>query len=141
MKKRILFFITALLLLATTSVTALAVEMRSSPTLAMYNAKITKGASGTGKIIISYDVSANTEAEEVGVATIKIYKSGGASPVATITGSTWNGLIATDTEWHRSSYTYTGTSGVEYYAVLTVTATIDGTSDSKDYTTNSCVAP
>lgn len=114
--------------------------MRSSPTLAIYSAKITQGATGTGKLIISYDVSANTEAKEVGVASIKIYKSNG-SYVTTITGTTRNSLIATNTERHRSYYTYTGITGTEYYAIVTVTATIGDKTDSKDYTTNTETAP
>lgn len=141
MKKRIIIFSAAMVLLTATVITASAVEMRSSPTLARYNAKITKGAAGSGNLVISYDVSANTEAEEVGVSSIKIYKAETNRYVTTITGSVQNGMIATDTEWHRSSYTYRGTSGVEYYAVLTVTATIDSTTDSKTYTTNSATAP
>lgn len=140
MKKRILPLFTALVLLFTASTTAAAVEMRSSPTLAIYSAMITQGAAGTGKLIISYDVRANTEAKEVGVAAIKIYKANG-SYVTTITGTTQNGLIATDTERHRSSYTYTGTTGTKYYAIVTVTATIGSKSDSKDYTTNTETAP
>ena len=107
----------------------------------MYNAKITQGTAGSGKLTISYDVSANTGAEKVGVSSIKIYKAENDKYVTTITGSVQNGMIATDTEWHRSSYTYTGTSGVEYYAVLTMTATIDGKTDSKQYTTNTVTAP
>lgn len=140
MKKRILPLFTALVLLFTVSATAAAVEMRSSPTLAIYSAIITKGAAGSGKIIISYDVRANTEAKEVGVESIEIYKSNG-TYVTTITGTTRNGLIATNTERHRSSYTYTGTSGTEYYAVVTVTATIGSKTDSKEYTTNTETAP
>lgn len=140
MKKRILPLFTALVLLFAVSTTAAAVEMRSSPTLAIYSAKITQGATGTGKLIISYDVSANTEANEVGVAAIKIYKANG-SYVTTIIGSTENGLIAPDTERHRSSYTYTGITGTKYYAIVTVTATIGSKTDSKDYTTNTEIAP
>ena len=139
MKKRILSLAAALVLLITASVTVSAVELRSSPTLAIYSAKITKG-SIAGNIIISYDVSANTEAEKVGVSCIEIYDSDDVL-IKTITGTTRNGLIETNTERHRSSYTYKGTSGVEYYAIVTVTATIDGVTDSKDYTTNSCTAP
>lgn len=140
MKKRILPLFIALVLLFTTSTTAAAVEMRSSPTLAIYSAKITQGSIGTGKLIISYDVRANTEADEVGVASIEIYKAGG-TYVTTITGTTRNGLIATNTERHRSSYTYTGITGTEYYAVVTATATIGEKTDSKDYTTNTETAP
>ena len=140
MVKRFSSFIAALAIFVTASITVSAVELRSSPTLAAYSAKITKGSS-KGNLIITYDISANTEAEEVGVSSIKIYKAEGDEYVTTITGTTRNGLIETNTEWHRSSYTYKGTSGVEYYAVLTVYAKIDGVSDSKLYTTNSCVAP
>lgn len=140
MKKRIMSFVIALVLLATSSTVATAVELRSSPTLAIYSAMITKGKTA-GKIIISYDVNANTEAEEVGVSSIEIYKAANDSYVTTITGSTRNGLITTDSVRHRSSYTYSGTSGVEYYAIVTVYAKINGVSDSKEYTTNSCKAP
>ena len=139
MKKRILSLAAALVLLVTASVTVSAVELRSSPTLAIYSAKITKGSTA-GNIIISYDVSANTQAEEVGVSCIEIYDSDDAL-IKTITGTTRNGLIETNEQRHRSSYTYRGTSGVEYYAIVTVYAKINGVSDSKEYTTNSCKAP
>ena len=140
MKKRILSLAAALVLFVTMAATASAVDLRSSPTLARYNAKLTAGTAGSGKITITYDISANTQAEEVGVSSIEIYKSTG-DLVTTITGTTRNGLIATNTQWHRSSYIYTGQSGTEYYAVLTVTATIGSETDSKTYTTKTATAP
>lgn len=140
MKKRILPLFTALVLIFITSTNAAAVEMRSSPTLATYSAMITQGTEGSGKLIISYDVSANTEADEVGVAFIKIYKANN-TYVTTITGTTQNGLIATNTERHRSSYTYAGITGTSYYAIVTVTATIGNKTGSKDFTTNTETAP
>lgn len=113
--------------------------LRSSPTLSEYNAIVTKGYS-SGNIIISYDVEANTEAESVGVSTIKLYKSNG-SYVTTIKGTEDNDLIGTNTVLHRSSYTYHGVSGTYYYAVVTVFATIDGVTDSRTITTNTVQAP
>ncbi len=142
MKKRIFPLFAVLVLVITSSATAIAAEnnsLRSSPTLAIYSAKLTQG-SRSGNIIISYDVSANTLAEEVGVATIKVYEAGG-DCAATITGSIWNNLLLTDSVDHRSSYTYKGTSGTTYYTVVTVTATIDGVTDTRDITTNSVTAP
>lgn len=140
MKKRILSFATALVLIFTSAIAASAVEVRASPTLALYSAMLTKGSSA-GKISISYDVRANTEAEEVGVSSIKIYTASDDKYVTTITGSVRNGLIAANTERHRSSYTYTGKAKTEYYAIVTVTATINGTTDTRDITTNSLTAP
>ena len=97
MKKRILSLAAALVLFVTMAATASAVDLRSSPTLARYNAKLTAGTAGSGKITITYDISANTQAEEVGVSSIEIYKSNG-DLVTTITGTTRNGLIATNTQ-------------------------------------------
>jgi len=142
MQKRVLSLFVTLMLIFSTSVPSAAAQnagLRSSPTLASYIAKVSEG-SVPGNVIISYDVTANTLAEEVGVSTIKVYDSSDKC-VATITGSWWNGLIATNTERHRSSYTYKGESGTTYYAVVTVFATIGGVSDSRDYTTKTVTAP
>lgn len=142
MKRVLSLFLAFLLCLSTCVSFSFAAEdslLRSSPTLARYNAMITKGSS-SGNIIISYDVLANIEAESVGVSSIKIYKSN-MSYVTTIIGTAENGLIATDTDSHRSSYTYHGISGTYYYAEVTVTATINGVTDSRTITTNTLKAP
>lgn len=138
MKKRILAFCAVLVLLAAVSVSIAAGEMRASPTLASYSAKVTTG-SGTGNIIITYDVTANTQAEKVGVSSIEIRCYDG-SYLTTIPGTIENGLLITDDSRHRSSYTFHGTSGEAYYALVTVTATIDGVTDSRTITTNSATA-
>lgn len=112
---------------------------RASPTLSEYNAIATKGYS-SGNIIISFDVEANIDAESVGVSSIKIYKSNG-SYVTTIKPAEDNDLVGTNTDCHRSSYTYHGVSGTYYYAKVTVFATINGVSDSRTITTNTVQAP
>lgn len=142
MKKRniIAFGITLIIIIATLgSVTASASVLRSSPTLSSYGVIITKGTSA-GKIVITYDVLANSIADSVGVSSMKIYKSDG-SYVTTIYATSLNGFKAYGAMSHRNSYTYTGTSGTYYYAEVTVFATIDGVTDSRTITTNTVKAP
>lgn len=119
--------------------TALAVEDRASTTLSRYPIAVFEG-DNKGEIKIGYDVMASGIADEVGVSSIKIYKSNG-SYVTTITGTTGNGLLRTDASRHSSTYVYEGTSGVTYYAVVTVYAKIGSDSDSKTVTTSSIKAP
>lgn len=145
MKKHRTFLISitaALIFAMLCSMTASAANsdiLRASPTLSSYSAILTQGSS-TGEIKINYDVCANSKADSLGVSSIKIYKSNG-SYVTTITPTALNGLSITNSGWHLSSYTYTGVSGTSYYAVVTVFATIDGVSDSREITTNTVKAP
>lgn len=118
---------------------ALAAEPRASLTLSYYPVGVSKG-DNEGEIDIGYDVLASQKADEVGVSSIKIYKSDG-TYVTTITGTTGNGLIRTNATRHRSIYTYEGTSGVTYYAEVTVYAKIGSNSDSRTVTTPTVKAP
>lgn len=118
---------------------ALAAEPRASSTLFHYPVGVSQGED-EGEVDISYDVMANTKADEVGVSLIKIYKSDG-TYVTTITGTTGNGLIRTNATRHSSTYTYEGTSGVTYYAEVTVYAKIGSNSDSRTVTTPTVKAP
>ena len=120
-------------------VNALAVEARASTTIGATSVTVVAG-NDKGEIKISYDVMASAIADEVGVSSIVIYKSNGAY-VTTISGTTENGLIRTNAIRHRSSYTYTGTSGTSYYAVVTMFANIGSDSDSIKATTSSAKAP
>lgn len=142
MKKRsVISFSIALIMIITIlgSATASASVLRSSPTLSSYGVIITKGANA-GKIVITYDVLANSIADSVGVSSMKIYKSDG-SYVTTIRATSLNGFTDSGVMSHRNSYTYTGTSGTSYYAEVTVFATIDGVTDSRTVTTNTVKAP
>lgn len=113
--------------------------LRASPTLNSYSAILRAGAT-SGTVRISYDVIANKPASSVGISSIVIYKSNG-DYVGTIIGTESNGLIASRSVSHTSSYTYSGTSGTSYYAEVTVFATIDGVTDSRTVTTNTVKAP
>lgn len=140
MKKRFLPFLLAISCLFSMCIVGVsAIENRASTTLASYPVTIVKG-SRSGEVKISYDVRASGTADSVGVSSIKIYESDG-SYVTTITGSTGNGLIRNGASRHNSSYTYSGTSGVSYYAKVTVFATIGSDYDSKTVTTGTVKAP
>lgn len=114
-------------------------EPQSSATIASCSATLKQG-SGEGKVVVRYAVKGkNKKSTRIGVLSIKIYKLNGTC-VATVAGTTANGLIAANVNSHSGTYTYSGTSGVSYYAVITFTAA-SGMTDSKTITTNTVTAP
>ncbi len=140
MKKRVLPFLFAVVVTISTCTGIVnAFEDRASTTLSYYNIGSKEG-DNTGEIKITYDVRANTIADTVGISSIVIYQSNGIK-VETITGTVDNGLLRTDSVRHRSTYIYTGTSGVSYYASVTAYAEIGDDSDSRKVVTNSSTAP
>lgn len=107
------------------SVSALeAPDMRASLTLSSYNVGLTAGDSA-GMISISYDVQSNKLASSIGVETVDIYKADG-SYVTSITGSTSNGLIETNSDICKSYYDCQLTSEIFYYANVNVLSTVTG---------------
>ncbi len=140
MKTRFFSFLSATILTFTLCVgVASASEARASLTLSSYSVVADPG-SDPGEFKITYDVRATTYADRVGVSSIIIYQSNG-TKVATITGTTGNGLLRTDAVRHRSSYTYSGTAGVSYYASVTVYAEIGDESDSRKIVTSIIKTP
>jgi len=142
MKKRFVSFVLALtLLLSLCVVTASAAEIVpfASSTISNYTASASAG-SEAGEIDIGYDISATDTADTLGISKIVIYKSNG-TRAATIYGSTTNGLLKSNVEKHKSIYTYSGTSGTYYYAVITFTSTIGSESDQRTFTTKTVKAP
>ena len=140
MKKRFLSFVLAVICMSSFCAgAAFATESRASTTLTNFPVSLVKGDK-TGEIKIFYDVQAKQIADSVGVSSIEIYKSDG-TYVTTITGSTSNGLIRSSASRHRSTYTYTGTSGTSYYAEVTVFAKIGSDYDSRTVTTATVKAP
>lgn len=107
---------------------------RAADILNIYNAFATTGTN-SGEVKFTYTSRANGKATTLGVSAIKIYKSDGGL-VATIRGSTSNGLMAQNAQSKNGSYTYKGTPGVSYYAVVTITAIAGGETDNKTVTTN-----
>lgn len=114
-------------------------DTRASLTLSGYGAWLAAGSS-SGVICISYDVRSSKLADSLGVASIVIYNSNG-NKVATITGSTSNGLIRTDSSIKAGDYNYKLTSGATYYAEVTVFAEVGSEYDSRTVTTGTVKAP
>lgn len=115
-------------------------EPQSSEVIASCSTTLKQG-SGNGNVVVRYSVTGkNKQSTRIGVLSVKIYKSNGTC-VATVAGTTTNGLIAMNVNSHSGTYTYSGTSGVSYYAVVTFTAAAGGVTDSRTVTTNTVTAP
>ena len=114
-------------------------ETRASLTLSFYNAELVAGDS-KGVISVDYDVQSSKMASFIGVKSIKIYKADG-SYVTTITGTTSNGLVESNSDICKSFYDYKLTSGVSYYAKVKVFATVGSEYDSRTITTSTVKAP
>ena len=75
----------------------------------------------------------------LGASAIRIYKSDG-TYVTRILGTTSNGLLKNNAASLSGSYTYQGSSGTSYYAVVTFTASNSSGSDSRMITTSTKTA-
>lgn len=114
-------------------------DTRASLTLSTHSA-VLKAGSSRGTVSISFDVRTNKLADFIGVESIDIYKSDG-SFVTSITGTTGNGLIYADSNIYKEAYSYTGISGVSYYAEVLVFAEVGSSYDSRTITTATVKAP
>ena len=114
-------------------------DTRASYTLSGYSAELYSG-SNKGEVYINYDVESSKLADSVGVKSITFYKSNG-DYVTTVYGSVGNGLIGTKTCLHDGDYYYSLTSGVSYYAKVTIFATVGNLSDSRTITTSTVKVP
>ena len=120
------------------SVSAYAVDtepFRASPTLASYVVWLFSG-SGEGEVTVSFDVTASLWGDSIGVERIRFYTENG-DLVATVTGTTSNGLVRNNGSTHDGDFDYTLFSGSGYYyAEVTVFAEYNGVYDSRTITTN-----
>lgn len=139
MKNRIVPFMLAMAFLCSLcGGIAAAAETRSSDILLSYQVTLSAGTN-TGEVKINYDVKAEKNGT-VGVESIEIRQSNGAY-VTTITGTTSNGLLASDAVRNSGTYVYQGTSGTYYYAIVTVSAKAGSLYDSRDIKTGIAKAP
>lgn len=111
---------------------AVAAETRASEILSRYHVTLTEGDSA-GEVKVNYDVQ-SSRTGVVGVESIEIYESDG-TYVTTIDGTIDNGLLKSGTKQSSGTYTYSGTAGVSYYAVVTVSAQAGSIYDSRTVTT------
>jgi len=110
----------------------------ASDYLQNYNASLSTG-SRSGQLDLLFSVSACDSMTTIGISSIAVYTAGG-TYVKTISGSTSNGLLASNTFKHEGMYTISATPGQEYYLYLTFVARDAHGGDSKQYTTNTAMA-
>ncbi len=135
MKKLFSSFLACIMILSCCgSALATDTEPYASLSLASTHATASTGQN-SGEVRINFSATASKSASLIGASIITIYKSNG-TYVTTIYGSTSNGLMASGVSRKTGSYTYKGTPGTSYYAVVSLGATAGGESDSRNITTN-----
>ena len=134
MKKLISCFLVCLMIFSCSS--ALAASMEPYASLSLRNTfATTSTGTRSGEIKISYQATANKTSSPIGASSIVIYKSDG-TYVTTIKGSTSNGLMVNRNTSKSGSYTYKGSSGTSYYAIVNLAATAGSEYDSRNIITN-----
>lgn len=135
-KKGIIVALVLAMLFACSSVA----QARASNYISSCSVSIQSGDS-RGEIEFIVSVQARVNTTKIGATRIKIYQSNGAM-VASISGGTSNGLISTaGGRRFDGTYTYTGTPGTYYYAVVTCYAGNASGGDSRQGTTATVMAP
>ena len=116
------------------------VPMRASDYFSSYSTSATGGAEGD--VAISVSIRATKTMDLIGATKIVIQEKDGTrwQEVYTKTGTIYNGLLDSEARSFRNSYTYSGTSGKTYRAIVTLYAKDAFGSDSRTVTTNSIVA-
>lgn len=115
-------------------------QARASDYLAYTVVDIVPG-NNQGELNLSFSVRSMSTVSKLGIQKIKIYRSDG-SYVTTITGSVSNGLLSPkNSAFYANNYSYKGTPGVFYYAVVTVCAGPSTNYDTKTVKTSVVQAP
>lgn len=135
MKRIIALFLTlATALSCSGAAFAVDVQPYASLTLSRYFAEAFTGNS-SGEIVISFDVKASKPATSVGVETIEFYTADG-DRVASVSGTTRNGLVRSNSDYIGGDFEYDLPSGESYYAEVTVFARVGSDYDSRTVTTS-----
>lgn len=135
MKRTIFIFVTLVaLLFCNSSAFASNLQPYASLTLSRYFAEATSGEN-RGEIIIGFEVKSSKSSASLGVENIDFYTRDGAY-VTSVSGTTGNGLVRSDSNIHTSNFSYDLPSGNFYYAEVTVFARVGSEYDSRTVTTS-----
>ena len=135
MKKIIASFMTMCMFLSCNGMALAAdVDPFASLTLSRYVVAALSGDS-RGEIIISFNVKSSKPLATLGVESIDFYTKDG-DFVDSVSGSTSNGLVRTNSSIHNSDFVYDLHSGEYYYAEVTVFAQVGSEYDSRTVTTS-----
>ena len=118
----------------------IAAQARASESISDYKVDVGEGDK-RGEISIGFMVRATASFSKLGALKIEIYKANG-DYVKTIWGNTSNGLLSPRSgRYYSNTYTYEGTPGVSYYAVVTICAGTATDYDTREITTSTERAP
>ena len=118
----------------------IAAQARASESISDYKVDVGVGDK-RGEISIGFMVRATASFSKLGALKIEIYKANG-DYVKTIWGNTSNGLLSPRSgRYYSNTYTYEGTPGVSYYAIVTVCAGTATNYDTREATTPTVRAP
>lgn len=141
MKKRAfaIFIIFVLSLMYTTNVSASDNQTRASQYLSSYSASLATEEEGI--ISISFLVFATSVADKVGASKIVIQQKSSSSwsNVQTYDSDNMNDLLGYNCLFKDGKVTYSGVSGYQYRAIVTIYAEIGSGSDSRIVTTNTVI--
>jgi hypothetical protein len=143
MKKRIFSVISATLLFSLIFTTAASAGvLRASQYFSNYSTGADANV-GTGKVKINFSVVATGISDNIGASSIVIQRKNGSTwtNVYTYSSSTTTSLLGSSCVSHAGSVTYSGTSGYEYRANVTLFVQQGSGSESKSLTTNTVTAP
>lgn len=108
------------------------VQPRASDYLDSFNTYIC--AMGSGKLQIWYTVVGDTDMDEIGVLSIKLYESTDQTNwtrVKTYSHENYSSMLAEDDFFHSSYVTYNGTAGKYYKAYVCIWAGKNGSGDTR----------
>ena len=135
MRRIIAFFMTLCMLLTCSgAASATDAEPFASLTLSRYVAEALPGDS-RGEIIISFNVKSSKPSATLGIESIDFYTRDGGF-VDSVSGTTSNELVKTNSSIHSSDFVYSLPSGEYYYAEVTIFAQVGSDYDSRTVTTS-----
>ena len=118
------------------SIIAPSAAARGSLYISTYNAYMTAGNSGN--VTAWFDITGTGTMDQIGAVTVYVYEDG--TLVKTFSHTTTAGMMASNTFFHASSVTYSGTVGKNYSACVVFQAGKNGSWDNRSMSTNSVKA-
>jgi len=95
-------------------------------------------AGSGGNVTASFSITGSGTMDQIGAITVYMYE--GSTLVKTFSHTTTSGMMASNTGFHTSSVTYTGTVGKTYNACVVFQAGKNGGWDNRSITTSSVTA-
>ena len=95
----------------------------------------TIGSLSKGTLTVNFQTTGTGAMSTIGATKIIVYKWNSPYPVATLSSGTTPSMLAHNTVTHGGSYSFSGTSGEQYYAVVYCYAARNGGNSTQKYVT------